>query len=516
MGIALVGVVSGRSPIRGIISALIGMLLGLVGVSLVVGGERFTMGILPLYDGIPLTATLIGLFAIPELVQLLRANETISQVGYAVKGGVFEGVKAVLTRPVLLIRSSLIGSFIGMVPGPGGSVASWMAYYTAQRISKHPETFGRGNVEGVIAPEASIDAKEGGSLVPIFILGLPGSVTGALLVAAFQFHGVLPGATLFRDEAPLIWVMIFGMVAANLLTSITGLALSNVFVRITLIPAVLIAPVVLALGFTGAYADGTAMFGVLIVLVAGVAGLALERLGYPRPPLLIGMILIPLAESNFHQALQLSRGSYDFLLRPLTLAIFALALIGILGPAMYRRMRHTRRAEAPAFEVERVIEEATPPVPTYARPEILFLGCVVLVLVAMLVGVSQVQPRAMIFPLVVIVPTAFLVIARLVFLVRGPLRQPSVPITPEDDGVKRPYWQILAWITALPILIWLLGVKIAIAIYIPVFMIFFDKDARTPLRIAIALLLTAGIVLLLYLTFEQFLGVNFPPGVLGR
>lgn len=513
MGIALVGAVSGRSALKGIISGLIGMTLGFVGVNLIVGGDRFTFGMLELFEGIPLAASLIGLFAIPELVALLRSNETVSRGGYAVAGGVLLGVKEALIRPWLIIRSGLLGSFVGMVPGVGGSVAGWLAYFLAQKTSKQPEEFGHGSVEGVIAPEASIDAKEGGSLIPVLILGLPGSLSAAMLVAAFQFHGILPGATLFRDESTLIWVMIFGMVAANVLTSVWGLAFANTMVRITLLPIVVIAPVILAIGFSGAFAEGKGLFGVAVALLAGLAGMVLERFGYPRPPLLIGLILLPLAEQNFHQALQISRGELTFLTRPITVTVLALVVLGLAAPFIISQLRRRRGGvvvkTAAAVASEDDAGESSPPRPQHE----LALLTGVLALVAGF-GVSAVDfaPKAQLFPAMVLVPLAGLTLIRMGAIVR----QPSWRSTPASQPpTERSYRYVLGWLVALPVLFWLIGVKISVVAYILAFELAFDGSRPTPWRIVGALVSAALVFALLHFVFEGFLGVTFPPGLIG-
>ena len=207
-GIVLIGTVSTGSRLKGLIAGAGGLMLGTVGYNLVSGEVRYTFSVVPLYDGLPLVAAIVGLFALPELFKLMRTNQSVSETGEVIAGGVSKGIRAVLARPGLLLRSSAMGTVIGLVPGVGSSVASWVAYFSARNASNNPGSFGRGNIEGVIAPDAAIDSKEGGSMMPLLALGIPGSLSTAILLSAFFLHGINPGQQLFRNEMPLIWSII--------------------------------------------------------------------------------------------------------------------------------------------------------------------------------------------------------------------------------------------------------------------------------------------------------------------
>ena len=509
LGISFIAGVSSGSLVKGLVSGGIGMLLGFIGVNLVVGGTRYTFGVLELYEGIPLIPALVGIFAIPELILLLRSGDSISEGGELVGGGVREGIREVLRRPALLFRSSMIGTFIGMVPGVGATVASWLAYYTARNTSHEPESFGRGNIEGVIAPEASIDAKEGSSLIPVFVLGIPSGVSTAILLAAFQFHGILPGASMYRNEMTLVWVMILGLVFANVLTSVFGLAFSSVLVRLTVIPVAFIAPFIFVFTMLGAWADSLSFFGVLVALAFGLAGLALERYGYPRPPLLLGLILLPLAEVNFHQALQLHRGSYEFLLRPMTLAIFGAIILGLALPRLLARRRGRRRGPAPAPETA-----TTTPSRRDLLREGLLVAAILVVGVVFLVLSFDFPARARVFPLLVLVPFIVLILVRLVAIGRALLATRAASATEPAEAVRYSTAQLLAWLIALPVLMWAIGFQIAFLVYLVAFMAAFEPRVRH--RFGFAGLVVASLVVTVgvEVALRSLLGVRLPTGLL--
>lgn len=529
-GVALIATVSTRSPLKGLTAGLLGMALGFIGINYTVGGTRFTMGMLELEDGIRLVPALIGLFAIPELYNLIKRNETVSHSGEAVKGGVMKGVREVLRRPGLVLRSSVIGTFIGIMPGVGGSVASWVAYFAAQNSSKDPDSFGKGNIEGVIAPEASMNAKEGGSMVSVLALGLPASVSTAILITAFQIHGVYPGAQLFAREMTLVWVMILALVFANITTSILGLVFANQMVKITLVPAVVIAPIIFALGAIGSFADQRSLFGLFLMLAFGTLGIVMGRYGFPRPPLLVGMILLSLAETNFYRATQISRGELTWLTHPLVLIIFALIILAILLPAV-RSMLKQRNANAAKMlgsdgdeesgEDELINER------TWLPGQLVFTGSLFLVESMMFVATFSFTHDARIFPQIVLAPliflTGFLTLATLRAVIRASSepgsRMPPMGALPWQAGFirslreERPDWWVFGWLLVLIACVWAFGVLVGSSLYIALFIVLFIPRVPTVRTLVIAAALSVGMYTLCHLAFEVALGVRFYGGL---
>lgn len=537
-GIALIATVSKGNMIRGLIAGLVGMSVGLIGMNLPLGGTRFTFDTRVLYDGVPLIPAVIGFFAIPEIYKLLVTNRPISESGQIVKGGVLEGAREVLRRPGLLIRSSFIGTAIGFLPGVGGSVAPWIAYFAAKNASKHPETFGTGEIEGVIAPEASNDSKDGGALMPLLALGIPGSLTTALLLSAFLLHGVTPGQRLFQNDMALIWVMIISIVIANFTTSAAGMAFSNVLIKLTLIPATLIAPIVLSLAMVGGYASVARFDGMLFTLGAGLLGIVMVKGDFPRPPLLVGFILLPIVERNFHQALQINRGSYVFLLRPITLTILVVTAFGILFPLVRARLRSSSgRRQTVSVGQGTVVSGshgasvgtspapvgaptdgrgAVGPVPAGATPLAMAAFSVIgLALAALFFVMMQgYDDRQQMLPALLLPPLAILSLFQLMRLLAALRLDPTIFRPRVDPDQVQTDRVAITWFIALPMLIYILGVIPAIVIFIPLLRIFFygqRPTLRSALDGGLAAACTAFIV---WLLFVRVLDLRLYAGIL--
>jgi putative tricarboxylic transport membrane protein len=535
-GIALIATVSKGNMIRGLIAGLVGMCVGLIGMNLPLGGTRFTFDTRVLYDGVPLIPAVIGFFAIPEIYKLLVTNRPISESGQVVKGGVLEGAREVLRRPGLLIRSSFIGTAIGFLPGVGGSVAPWIAYFAAKNSSKHPETFGTGEIEGVIAPEASNDSKDGGALMPLLALGIPGSLTTALLLSAFLLHGVTPGQRLFQNDMALIWVMIIAIVIANFTTSAVGMAFSNILIKLTLIPATLIAPIVLSLAMVGGYASVARFDGMLFTLGAGLLGIVMVKGDFPRPPLLVGFILLPIVERNFHQSLQINRGSYVFLLRPITLTILVVTVFGIFFPVVRARLKSSDRRKAVSVESGGVAHgssgssvttapspavvaseaESLGPVPAGASPLATAAFSVIALTLAAIFFVTMqgYDERQQMLPALLLPPLAALAILQLVRLLAA-LRLDRTILRPRVDAEQVQTDRVaITWFLALPALIFVLGVLPAVVIFIPLLRIFFYGQRPTVRSVMDGGLAAAGTAFIVWLLFVRVLDLRLYAGIL--
>ena len=312
------------------------MLVGLFGYNLALGGTRFTFGSITLIEGIPVVPTLIGLFAFPEIIRLINQTTREKRLESATTSGALEGIREVLRRPGLVIRSSAIGTGLGIIPGVGGSITNWIAYGVASTSSNSPETFGEGNIEGVIAPEAANDSKDGGQLMPLLALGIPGGLTTALLGSAFLLKGVTPGRSMFDQDLSLVFVLILGLLFANLWSSSLGLLTSRLLVRVADIPRYQLFSGVAMFGLLGAYVSTITPFALLVAFVSGIVGYAFMRLGYSRAALVIGLILLPIVEDNFLISQQMYRGGFGFLARPLVLLWVLVTLLVFAGPRVKR------------------------------------------------------------------------------------------------------------------------------------------------------------------------------------
>jgi putative tricarboxylic transport membrane protein len=339
-GLGTVAVASLGNFLKGLIAAGFGVLLSLVGYSPVFGELRFTFGSEHLWDGFSLLPVLIGVFAIGELMDYSLQGGTIARLEPVFSGRYFEGIKEVLRQKKNLLRSSFIGTVVGIIPGIGGATANFVAYIEAKRRSLHPETFGTGNPEGVVASESANNAKDGGALIPTLGLGIPGSVKMAVLLGAFILHGFTPGPLLIKDNLNIVLALVLGLVISGLLASIIGLLSAHHLALITRIDVRYIAPVVLTFCFVGAYVIRENIWDVGVTLIFGLLGFAFARNGYSKICLVIGFILGGLIEKSFHQALMMSYGSYAiFIERPLSLSLLLLLLLLILYPFLKKKLR---------------------------------------------------------------------------------------------------------------------------------------------------------------------------------
>jgi putative tricarboxylic transport membrane protein len=538
-GIAMIAVLSKGSAGKGLAAGMIGMLLGFIGTPQAFGGQRFTFGVPQLFDGVPLVPLIIGLFAFPEVYNLLQKNRPISTTGRLVPGGLRRGAVSVLRNPITLLRSSLIGTAVGIVPGVGGSVAPWIAYSVEKQASDDPDSFGKGNVLGVIAPEASNDSKDGGAMMPLLAFGIPGSLAWTLVLSSFSFHGILPGQRLFQNNMDLVWLMILALLFANFGSSIIGLALANFFIRVTLIPPVVLAPIVLVLAVIGSFASYRAIFAVGVTLVIGFIAIGMDRAGYPRPPVLIAFVLFPMVERYFHQSLQISRGSYTFLLEPITfgfLSIMALVALSPMVKAVIRRFRGpgagapdaaaaapgepdggsaaggpaaaAQVGSAPLRVLVKKEEVATSPV-SGALIGLLFLA-LSLVFFVQLPELRQAAARFPRIVLVAVIPTlAALILGDVRRFVRS--RAEGAPVRPPRDGFSD-LW-VAPWTMLLPLSMVLFGMTVGAGVFVTLARLLYDRTEVTVRKVRASVLLGAGTTVGIYLIFTQYLRVRLLSGI---
>ncbi len=340
MGLAMIVVLSQGSLWKGIIAGGLGLMIAFIGYDPVSGAVRYTFGTDYLWDGIPLVTMLIGLFAIAEAISLWTKQGSIAskKVNTSLKG-VFEGMGAVFKNFGLFIKSSIIGTIIGIIPGVGGAVANFIAYGQAASTSKNPENFGKGDVRGVIAPESANNAKDGGALVPTLIFGIPGSLEMAVLLGALTIHGIQPGPRLMLDNPGITLTLIYALVLANIIVGVVGILLASPLARLTMIKSVFIAPVILVLALVGSYAADGRIQDVVAAALFGLIGYAMIRHHFSRVALVIAVVLGEMMQQSFHQTIELL-GYSGFFTRPITLSFIIITII-ILALPIIRRKRGT-------------------------------------------------------------------------------------------------------------------------------------------------------------------------------
>lgn len=337
LGISVVASVSGRSLWRGLAAGALGLLLSAVGPNFQTGITRYGFESAYLLDGIPLAAFAIGLFAIPELVGLHRSRTAIATSGSPDSSSSWQGVLDTVRHLGLVVRSSLIGVVMAVVPGVGGAVSQWVAYAHAKQSSKRPEEFGRGAIEGVLAPGATNNSREGGGLIPTVVVGIPSSGAMAVLLGAFLILGLNPGPSMLTGDLDITFFMVWVLVAANIIGSLLCFVFLKQLAKVTYIRGELIVPFIAILVFVGA-ASTTGQHGDLIVgLLSGLLGIWMRSHGWPIVPLLLGFVLGRGAETNLN--ISLRAYGWDWVTRPVTIGLFVLAVVIVVLSLRQRRKR---------------------------------------------------------------------------------------------------------------------------------------------------------------------------------
>jgi len=331
--LTVVGSLVGSSVIRGMLAGLVGLAISTVGTDPMLGRPRFDFGIEVLQTGFPFLVVLIGIFAISQLVAEVEDADKVRSGNSLVTGTIdfqtWKVMKEVLMRPVNLVRSSIIGVLIGALPGAGGSIANLVAYDQAKRASKHPENFGKGETDGIVASEAGNSATAGGGLIPLIGLGIPGSAVDAILMASLMVHGISVGPRLILDNGDLVYGMFIAMAVSSLMMLVVAVFSMRLFLRVTEVPKWLIVPVVMTCCVVGTFALNNRVTDLYLLIFIGIAGYTMRALGYSLAPLVLGVILGPIAETNLRRALMTDPDLSLFLTRPISLIFLIAALLSI-------------------------------------------------------------------------------------------------------------------------------------------------------------------------------------------
>ena len=327
--------------LRGMLSAVLGLMCALVGRDLQAGIERFTFGLMYLWNGLPMVPVMVGLFAIPELVDLaVRGTAIAGDVSYGNLGkGVREGIKDTFTHFWLTVRCSLVGSFVGVMPGLGGGVAQWVSYAHATQSAKTAEErngFGKGDVRGVLAPGAANNSKEGAALIPAVAFGIPTSSSFAILIGALILMGLTPGPDMLTKHLAITYSMVWTIVLSNVIVVTVCLLFINRIANLTTIRASVINPIILFLCFIGAYASNNHFADLVVLVVFGLVGYFMVRVGWPRPPFILGFLLGELAEVNLYSSV--SRYGASWLYGGKVITIFVITVLFALFPLFQKKV----------------------------------------------------------------------------------------------------------------------------------------------------------------------------------
>ncbi|WP_233857213.1 tripartite tricarboxylate transporter permease [Paraburkholderia sp. HD33-4] len=331
-GVSMVSALSGNAPLRGVVAACFGILVGMIGTNVETGQMRWTGDILYLQDGIPLVPIILGIFALPELCELaIRRTAIAENVQFSSREGMQQGVIDSLRNWFLVLRCGGLGALLGVVPGITGAVTDWIAYGHAMQTSKGAkETFTKGDVRGVIAPEAANNAREGGSLVPMLSFGVPGGAAQAILLGAMMVHGFIPGPDMLTKHLDFTYSMVWSIALANIFGAGLCFLLSGQFAKISTLRYTLILPVIMPIIYVGAFQGSRSWGDLIVLLIAALIGWTMKRMKWARPPLILGLVLGVLMER--YMTISFVRYGTEWVTRPVVMVLLILAALVFFKP----------------------------------------------------------------------------------------------------------------------------------------------------------------------------------------
>lgn len=515
LGITFVASLSGEDQLKGIIAGGIGLMLATIGLDPISGIQRYTFGQLFLWDGIGLVPITIGFYAIPETIELAVLGTSISTQKVEKLGGVMEGIKDTFRHWWLVIRCAALGTFTAIIPGMGAATTQWLAYAHAVQSSPNKERFGKGAVEGVLGPGAANNSTLGGSLITTIAFGVPASVVMAILLGAFIIQGIVPGPDMLlpppRGKLDLTFSFVWVIIISNIITVAICFLFLKQLARVTQVRGGIIIPIILVLIYLGAFAEKNAFEDMLVVLFFGGLGWVMEKLEWPRPPVLLGLVLGPLAENR----LFLSTDNYGraWLGRPGVLIILAVTLIGIVYPII-KNKREARDKSASESRDQGPVEMSRQGGVRFSAAA-LFTAVVAVLLALALYQSRNFGFRAGLFPWAIGIPTLFLALVQLGKdaigreKTRGALAAWEAAVSVPPAVAARRTVSMLIWIVGFFIAIWLLGFTYSI----PVAMLLYLKLAGKENWLT-TLAVTFFTWLFVYGLFDRALSIPFPEGLL--
>ncbi|WP_025120709.1 MULTISPECIES: tripartite tricarboxylate transporter permease [unclassified Serratia (in: enterobacteria)] len=350
--IACLGSMMSQNPLKSLLAALIGLGLATVGVDANTGVYRFTFDSVHLSDGIQFIVVVIGLFSVSEILLMLESTSTGQKLIRKTGRMLFNHKEAAeCVGPTL--RSSFVGFFVGILPGAGATIASALTYMTEKRISGNSESFGKGDIRGVAAPEAANNASACGSFIPMLTLGVPGSGTTAVMMGALTLYNITPGPAMFTEQPDIVWGLIAALLIANVMLLIMNIPLIGLFTRMLTVPLWFLVPAIAAVSAVGVYAVHSTTFDLLLMVGLGVFGYILRKMHFPMSPLILGFVLGEMLEQNLRRALSISNGEYGILWSStIAQCLLVLAVAVLVLPPLLRKLRKQRRISGEATEIE--------------------------------------------------------------------------------------------------------------------------------------------------------------------
>ena len=335
-GLTIISAFSAKNMVKGVMAGIIGLLIGTIGMDPINGFARFTFNRLELFEGISIIPALIGLFSASQVLMMVDGYDPANDEADHTKvktGKVWVTFKDLKAMWATLLRSSVIGTIIGIIPAAGRDIASFIGYNEAVRFSKDKDSFGKGNPEGVAASEAANNGVTGGSLIPLLTLGIPGNSVTAIFLGGLLIQGLRPGPSLFTEQAPTTYTFFAGLIVANIAMLILGFVCSSFFIKVLNVPGALMIPLIFALCTIGSYSIRNSMFDIVVMMLFGGFGFFLRKLGFSSAPVVLGIILGPMAESNFRRVLQVNQGSILPIFKsPIVLVLLAISVVSVASP----------------------------------------------------------------------------------------------------------------------------------------------------------------------------------------
>ena len=491
-GLSMVGTLSGRSVAKGIASCGLGMLIGAIGSTPATGEFRMVYGISYLYDGIPLVIVALAIFAMPEIVELMRKQSAIAGTAKLKSGGMFNGIKDVIKNRWLVLRCSSIGTIIGAIPGMGGSVVDWIAYSHAKQSIKDTSNLGKGDIRGVIAPESANNAKEGGALLPTLLFGIPGSGAMAVFLGGMVLIGIEAGPSMVTTDISLTYTIIWSLAIANILGAGLSIMLSKHIAKLTQIKFSLLAPFIIIILSFASFQATKDIIDLWAFLLIGIIGIFMKRFDWSRPAFLIGFVLAPQSESYLYQAVQFY--GFDMFTRPGVVVIIICTILSVYFS------RRTKANDQPT-----AIDNAKA---DSKKPQIIFVVFILLIFVLALVDAFQHTFLGGLFPAFIAI-TIIPVIAYILYQhlkVGDNINSVDFELTQEYRQLPS-YWQPVFWFIGLYLATYIIGLVPAAVLF---FITFLHINAAVSWQKNIILTIV-GIIFLL--AFAYFLNLNFPSSV---
>lgn len=338
LGLSLLMGLSGKSMIKALMMGTFGLLLAMIGMDPVQGLPRFTFGQMEFMDGIAFVPVIMGLFGLAEI--LTNAEKHFAEVFVSKVGSLIPPRKDLTDSIGPMLRGSVMGTLLGLIPGMTNSATSFLSYVTEKKVSKYPEQFGSGRIEGVVGPETANNAHANGALIPLFTLGIPASPTVAVIMGAFMMHGLIPGPLLFKEHPDVVWGVIASFYIGNIMLLILNLPLIGIWIKILKIPYGILFGIIMAFMVVGAYSVNNNIFDVMLMTIFGLVGYLLRKLDFPLAPIVLTLILGPMMEQALRQSMEISRGSLKiFLESPIATVLLVFALLILIAPVfkVFRR-----------------------------------------------------------------------------------------------------------------------------------------------------------------------------------